>query len=614
MLGRNHLGNPVEKLLEYARLIRQIIAEAAKTALGILALIVLTLSVIGIVCFQDAPTGVKVGMYVLMFLGFGGFVVLAVQPKLLSRALINGITNLTPPRPHPFSLWSADKVGETDIAKGAAVESARYTSWRGLVDRKYTGRHLRPADKAYTEGLPHLDRLKALFVRDTFKPAPKTSILFPFFAQWFTDSFLRTDPVDRRKNTSNHEIDLCQIYGLEESTSDILRTMDDTGNLRFEIINGDQYGEKLYRQDIDGLEVKEHFKDLPYIKRGDLPRILKRGNFNLKRLKDFYASGLERGNTTIGYSAISTIFRREHNRLCAEMKTLNPNWDDDRLFQTARNVNITLLLKLIVEEYVKHLANPPVKSLKFLVEVGFADKQRWYRTNRIAIEFGLLYRWHGLVPDTFELGGETYDERRRRHQPLDRGHGDHGYDGPEPGFMYNNPLLERHGAEEVIKAASQQQAGNLVLNNSPKFLEEAEWGAINLARQFHVRSYTEYCEAFKQSVPGSFFELTGNQNLAEKLEALYGEVENVEFVIGLLAEKRPEKNLLGPLMRVMVAVDAFSHILTNPLLSQNVFGADTFSDYGLKTISETQRFQDIIKRNCGRYDPNNVVASFDVVT
>ena len=83
--------------------------------------------------------------------------------------------------------------------------------------------------------------------------------------------------------------------------------------------------------------------------------------------------------------------------------------------------------------------------------------------------------------------------------------------------------------------------------------------------------------------------------MAEKLEALYGNVENVEFVIGLLAEKRPEARVLGPLMRVMVGVDAFSQALTNPLLSQNVFAADTFSEYGLETISETQRFQDIVR-------------------
>jgi prostaglandin-endoperoxide synthase 2 len=410
--------------------------------------------------------------------------------------------------------------------------------------------------------------------------------LFPFFAQWFTDSFLRTDPVDRRKNTSNHEIDLCQIYGLEESTSDILRTMDGSGKLRHEPHNGDQYGEKLYRQDIDGLEVKDHFKDLPYIKRGDLPRVLERGNFDLNRLKGFYASGIERGNTTIVYSAISTIFRREHNRLCAELKSRNPKWDDDRLFQTARNVNITMLLKLIVEEYVYHLSG---KATKFLVEIGFADKQRWYRTNRIAIEFDLLYRWHGLVPEVLEVDGEKLDHWQ---------------------YMYNNPLLERHRVEEITKAASEQSAGRISLDNTPKFLEPAELGALSFARQFHIRPYNEYRPAFGFDPVRSFMELTGDADVARRLEALYSDVNKVEFGVGLLAKQRSQYEVLGKLMTYMVGVDAFSHALTNPLLGVNIFGEGTFSEIGLRTIEETGALQDIVKRNCGTFNPNDVYASF----
>lgn len=525
----------------------------------------------------------------------GGFVgKLPGGRKLITRLAIKQITNKAVPRPHPYSLWSPAKVGPADFIEGAKVESSRYTSWPGLVDREYTGRHLPPADKSYTESLPHPDQIKELFVRNKFKPAPTTSALFPFFAQWFTDSFLRTHPIDRRRNTSNHEIDLCQIYGLKESTSDVLRAKDEngkpdgTGKLGFEMIGGDEYGEKIYRQDVEGLEAKKHLKALPYLK--VLDKLRERGIFDSGQQKQFYASGLERGNSTIGYSAVSTIFRREHNRLCDEIKKIHPAWKGDRLFQTARNVNIALLLKLILEEYVSHLADSPV-NLK--LEVGYAEKQRWYRTNRIAIEFDLLYRWHALVPTTFALGGKDYDHK---------------------GFRYNNPLLEKHGVEEVIKAASRQPAGDLVLNNTPKFLEEAELGAIKLARQFHVRSYTEYCKAFNERVPRNFRELTGEKELAGKLEGLYTKVKNVEFVIGLLAEKRSKSAVLGDLMRTMVGVDAFSQVLTNPLLSQNVFGADTFSDYGLQTISETRRFADMVRRNCGSYDPDDVVASFDVVS
>ena len=42
-------------------------------------------------------------------------------------------------------------------------------------------------------------------------PCPRSTVLFAYFAQWFTDGFLRGDAHvarDPRRNSSNHEIDL----------------------------------------------------------------------------------------------------------------------------------------------------------------------------------------------------------------------------------------------------------------------------------------------------------------------------------------------------------------------------------------------------------------------
>src|SRR5690606_40281121 len=33
----------------------------------------------------------------------------------------------------------------------------------------------------------------------------------------------------------------------------------------------------------------------------------------------------------------------------------HPRWDDERLFQTTRNILIVLLIKLVVEEYINHI-------------------------------------------------------------------------------------------------------------------------------------------------------------------------------------------------------------------------------------------------------------------
>ena len=61
-----------------------------------------------------------------------------------------------------------------------------------------------------------------------------------------------------------------------------------------------------------------------------------------------------------------------------------------------------LLLKLVVEEYIRHIGpfDFAIEAVPFI-----ADEERWNRSNWIAIEFNLLYRWHSLVPSTLELGG-----------------------------------------------------------------------------------------------------------------------------------------------------------------------------------------------------------------
>ena len=58
----------------------------------------------------------------------------------------------------------------------------------------------------------------------------------------------------------------------------------------------------------------------------------------------------------------------------------------------------------------------------------------------------------------------------------------------------------------------------------------------------------------------------------------------------------PDCPLPGLLLR-MVAVDAFSQALTNPLLSEHVFNAATFTQWGLDLINSTSKLGDILERN-----------------
>jgi prostaglandin-endoperoxide synthase 2 len=404
-----------------------------------------------------------------------------------------------------------------------------------------------------------------------------------FFAQWFTDSFLRTSRTDHRKNTSNHEIDLCQIYGLTEDTARLLRSREG-GRLSSQVVDGNEYPDALFERASDGtLQVRAKYAGLPYVASGLLDNILAQQGVPESRKERLYATGLERGNSSIGYVAMSTLFLREHNRLCRELQARNPGWDDERLFQTARMINIVLLLRVVVEDYINHIAGHPL----FVFDNSFAEDQPWYRTNWMAVEFDLLYRWHGLVPDTVDIGGKRYE-------PFE--------------FQSNNALLEQLGLATLLDGASREAAGRIGLFNTPHFLLWAECQSVKMGRDFRLQSFNNYRERFSLPRLTSWDDLTSDAQVQQALQRLYPQgIDQLELVVGLLAEEARDGALFGSLMNTMVALDAFTQALTNPLLSRNVFNADTFTAYGLEQIQATPSLQSIVDRNV----QGTVKATFD---
>ena len=501
---------------------------------------------------------------------------------VINRALTNLICEVTTPRPRAFSLWSHVPKPQPKTKQGPVGE---YTTWPMLTDRQFSTRHLPPADQSYIGKLPpdarysadptnpQTGKVTALFKRTGAIKTGRSSVLFMFFAQWFTDSVLRTHPEDRRKNTSNHNIDLCQIYGLTEKEAGILRSKI-RGRLKCQRIDGENYPDYLGEKGADGKwKAKREYEDLPHASVAVLKEVFE--NFDKwpeERKCKLYATGLERGNSSIGYVAISIVFMREHNRICDELLQRNPNWDDERLFQTARMINTVILIKLIVQDYINHIAD----TKRFVFDPRFVEKEKWYRTPWVSLEFNLLYRWHGLVPDQVTVDGRQYDHTH---------------------YLGNNKALEDLGVAPVIDAASRQPAGQISLGNVPAFMLGAEYESIKMGRDFRLRSYNEYRKHFGFDTLTSFSELTDDSVLQSNLKSMYGDINKVEFIVGLFAQKHAKRRLYGDLLYAMVGYDAFTQIYSNPLLSPNVYTARTFTQYGLDLIDKTNSVEDLVRRN-----------------
>jgi prostaglandin-endoperoxide synthase 2 len=224
-----------------------------------------------------------------------------------------------------------------------------------------------------------------------------------------------------------------------------------------------------------------------------------------------------------------------------------------------------------------------------------ADEERWNRPNWCAIEFNLLYRWHPLVPDTIGTGSDALDAT---------------------GFRNNNPLVLEKGIEAIMAMCSNEPAGRIGLLNTPAFLVESsnpEWPSVEevtvaLMRNARLRSFNDYREAYGLSRLTNFEELTPNSEVRQRLEALYGDIDKLEWYVGIFAEDYPDYMMMGELLTYMVANDAFTQALTNPLLARQVFNDTTFTSTGMEMIKSTRSLQDIVTRNAG--SPTSVRVSF----
>jgi prostaglandin-endoperoxide synthase 2 len=293
----------------------------------------------------------------------------------------------------------------------------------------------------------------------------------------------------------------------------------------------------------------------------------------LKRMRHRFAMGVERANSQIGYVMLNVLFLREHNRLCKLLKDKHPTWDDERLYQTARNTVIVMLIRIVVEEYINHISP---YNFKFRAQPQSFYDYRWQRPNWMALEFALLYRWHGLVPDNIDVGTRTFSM-------IDT--------------LLNNALLLEEGIATAIDSASKQKASVVgLMNTAPLLVRTAELPSLIVARAAHLRSYNDYREFARFPRVRHFDEITENEELQKRLQDVYKEPDNIEFFVGLFAEDAPPNSAVPPLIGRLVAVDAFSQALTNPLLSEHVFKPETFAE-GWVEFQNTPNLEAVVRRN-----------------
>ncbi len=170
--------------------------------------------------------------------------------------------------------------------------------------------------------------------------------------------------------------------------------------------------------------------------------------------------------------------------------------------------------------------------------------------------------------------------------------------------------LRAHSLEDWALTMGKQNVGELTINNMPDDLRnltaqdgvkdgaKIDLGAIDVARtreRVEASTYAKFTIRLGEKAPRTFEELTGgDKEAAAKLREVYKKVQDVDFQIGILAERKPVGFALGNRQFKVFVLSAPGRLKNDRFLSSK-YNAATYDQSGIDYV-ETNDFGNILAR------------------
>ncbi|KAK4883142.1 hypothetical protein RN001_006461 [Aquatica leii] len=404
--------------------------------------------------------------------------------------------------------------------------------------------------------LPDVDELyERLFKRKTFRKCPKnTNILFATYLHHFVSQF---DNLEECEVTN--VIDMWHIYGKKEAATNCLRSFQ-KGKLKTRYHNDEEFPPLLQ----DCPQVAKMYPQQPF----DLiSKIL-----GPSTLKEKWALGNPQLNMTPLLCVISTIWIREHNRVCNVLANKNPHWGDDELYHTARLIVTGEAIKITLTEIMKHLMQ---SHIDLLYKPEFTSDLNIQHTGCVPRELSLVPLWQCLMPDEIQIGKSSYNCSD---------------------LQYSNNIIFQHGINQIIHSMSTTPAGETTNRNIGTGFKKFITKLINESRALKVQSYNNYRKRFGLKPKKTFEELTGDLHLAAMLKEFYIDVDAVELIVGFLTEEKGT-GISPPSMTTMGGSWLIRGLLSHPINSPDWWKPKTFGGHLGMNIVKTASLKKLICLN-----------------
>ncbi|XP_013174136.1 PREDICTED: peroxidase-like isoform X2 [Papilio xuthus] len=263
-----------------------------------------------------------------------------------------------------------------------------------------------------------------------------------------------------------------------------------------------------------------------------------------------YLLGDTRGNQSPQLTALHIILVNEHNRIADALSTLNPHWDDEKIYQEARRIAIAETQHINYYEYLIILLGKNNMINKKLIYPQHKDYVNDYNPNVSAAIYkeyasAAFRHFHTMIRGYLNL--ITEDRILARSVRLSD--------------WFNRPaLLEKgDGFDDLVRGLSYQAADKSDEYwdfEVTRFLFKGNHSSggdlramdIQRGRDHGLGTYVQLRAHCDLSVPDTFKDLKEymSKENVQKLKELYESIEDIDLVVGGSLEKHAPGALVGP--------------------------------------------------------------------
>ncbi|MCE9625837.1 MAG: peroxidase family protein [Deltaproteobacteria bacterium] len=300
---------------------------------------------------------------------------------------------------------------------------------------------------------------------------------------------------------------------------------------------------------------------------------------------DFFVAGDLRVNEQTALAVIQTIFLREHNRLCEEMRSRHPDWSDEQLYQQARRWVGAYMQSITFHEFLPALLGPYAPG-----------PYRGYNPEanpNILNEFSTAFFRVGHTMLTSELW--MLDELGQTLAPGNLSLMD---------AFFNTDILKDPGPEPLLRglmAQRMEEIDSKIVSEVRNFLFGPPGsGGLDLAslnlqrgRDHGLPDYNTLRQALGLKPIDSFSELNSDPETQAKFQKVYSSVDQIDPWIGALSEDHLDGASVGETLRAALSLQ-FGAIRDGDRFWHEHDPA--FSREDLQKIRNT-KLSDILRRN-----------------